>query len=70
MNPISMSCIVGQDIYKNLKYIYYGFLKRTFVVRQSSMLHCEDVTMQEVVLWKSYWSSLHDLEELFPFAWL
>ena len=46
------------------------FLQGIFIVRQSPMLHCEDVTMQGALLWKPYWRSLHDLEELFPFAWL
>lgn len=58
----------GQDNLRNLKYIYLVFLQGIFVVRQSSMLHCEDVTMYGLVLREPYWLSLHDLEGLFPFT--
>lgn len=46
-----MGIIVGQDNLRDLKYILHVFfLQGIFIVRQSPMLHCEDVTMQGALL--------------------
>ena len=57
---------------KNLKKVscIFFLFKGTLQVRQYSMLHPEDVAMQEVVLRKPCWASLHDLRELLPFVGL